>query len=188
MHGFHFLVLLVVGSAVRDTQCGFKVRAVARRAFLHNACTRRGAAAASRPAHAQAPPCLTMLRPRNPPHTLPISPLPHTHAHPPPPHVQLLTRGAARLVVPNQRLQRFAFDVELVYLGQRLRVPLGEVQVGAQGAKGKGEGGGVPLREVQVGAQGADWGKGGFCCSLPRVNESSRACGARGSATRLIAR
>ena len=25
MHGFHMLVTLVVGSAVRDTQCGFKV-------------------------------------------------------------------------------------------------------------------------------------------------------------------
>lgn len=25
MHGFHMLVMLVVGNAVRDTQCGFKV-------------------------------------------------------------------------------------------------------------------------------------------------------------------
>ena len=25
MHGFHFVVLLVAGSAVKDTQCGFKV-------------------------------------------------------------------------------------------------------------------------------------------------------------------
>ena len=27
MYGFHFVVLLVAGSAVKDTQCGFKVRA-----------------------------------------------------------------------------------------------------------------------------------------------------------------
>ena len=26
MHGFHFLVLLVAGGAIKDTQCGFKVR------------------------------------------------------------------------------------------------------------------------------------------------------------------
>ena len=25
MHGFHVLVMLVVGGAIRDTQCGFKV-------------------------------------------------------------------------------------------------------------------------------------------------------------------
>jgi hypothetical protein len=25
MHGFHFVVLLVAGGAVKDTQCGFKV-------------------------------------------------------------------------------------------------------------------------------------------------------------------
>lgn len=65
MHGFHFLVSLVVGRGVRDTQCGFK----------------------------------------------------------------LLSRSAARLLVPNQRLQRWAFDVELVALAQRLGVPMREVQV-----------------------------------------------------------
>lgn len=27
MHGFHVLVMLVVGGAIRDTQCGFKVGA-----------------------------------------------------------------------------------------------------------------------------------------------------------------
>lgn len=65
MHGFHFLVSLVVGRGVRDTQCGFK----------------------------------------------------------------LLSRAAARAMVPNQRLQRWAFDVELVALAQRLAIPSVEVQV-----------------------------------------------------------
>lgn len=48
--------------------------------------------------------------------------------------MQLLTRPAAQLLVPNQRLQRWAFDVELVYLAQRLGVPMAEVQVGGGGA------------------------------------------------------
>jgi len=65
MHGFHALVTLVVGNAIRDTQCGFK----------------------------------------------------------------LMTRPAAQLIIPNQRLQRWAFDVELVYLAQVLKVPMAEVQV-----------------------------------------------------------
>jgi dolichyl-phosphate beta-glucosyltransferase len=60
--GFHALVTLVVGGAVRDTQCGFK----------------------------------------------------------------LLTRAAARALLPNQRLQRWAFDVELVHAAQRLGVPMAE--------------------------------------------------------------
>ena len=34
MHGFHFVVLLVAGSAVKDTQCGFKVRAPACAQYL----------------------------------------------------------------------------------------------------------------------------------------------------------
>ena len=29
MHGFHFVVLVVAGGAVKDTQCGFKVSAAA---------------------------------------------------------------------------------------------------------------------------------------------------------------
>lgn len=65
MHGFHALVTVVVGGAIRDTQCGFK----------------------------------------------------------------LFTRGAARLLFPNQRLQRWAFDVELVRLAQTFKVPMAEVQV-----------------------------------------------------------
>ena len=31
--------------------------------------------------------------------------------------------------MPNQRLQRWAFDVELVHLAQSLKVPMAEVQV-----------------------------------------------------------
>jgi dolichyl-phosphate beta-glucosyltransferase len=42
---------------------------------------------------------------------------------------KLLTRPAARFVFPNQRLQRWAFDVELVYVAQSLKVPMSEVQV-----------------------------------------------------------
>ena len=65
MHGFHALVTLVVGNAIRDTQCGFK----------------------------------------------------------------LFTRRAASQLFPNQRLQRWAFDVELIYLAQKLKIPMAEVQV-----------------------------------------------------------
>lgn len=63
--GFHFLVLLVAGGAVRDTQCGFK----------------------------------------------------------------LLTRRTAKVMVSNQRLERWCFDVELIYLAQQLQIPVEEVQV-----------------------------------------------------------
>jgi dolichyl-phosphate beta-glucosyltransferase len=42
---------------------------------------------------------------------------------------KLFTRGAARLLFPNQRLQRWAFDVELVRLAQTFKVPIAEVQV-----------------------------------------------------------
>ncbi|EFN51845.1 hypothetical protein CHLNCDRAFT_27604 [Chlorella variabilis] len=65
MHGFHVLVMMVVGNQIRDTQCGFK----------------------------------------------------------------LFTRSAAQQLYSNQRLQRWCFDVELVYLAQRLKVPMAEVQV-----------------------------------------------------------
>ncbi|KAF6265307.1 nucleotide-diphospho-sugar transferase [Scenedesmus sp. NREL 46B-D3] len=65
MHGFHFLVTLVAGHAVADTQCGFK----------------------------------------------------------------LFTRRAAAVMYTNQRLQRWCFDVELLYLAQALGVPVKEVQV-----------------------------------------------------------
>jgi dolichyl-phosphate beta-glucosyltransferase len=43
--------------------------------------------------------------------------------------LQLMTRPAAQLLFPNQRLQRWAFDVELVHLAQVLKVPMAEVQV-----------------------------------------------------------
>ena len=125
MHGFHFLVMMVVGNAIRDTQCGFKVRRTASCA----ADTGAGALAASQPA---------CVRACTPPTHPPAGPL---YTRPTP--AQLLTRSAARLIVPNQRLQRFAFDVELIYLAQRLRVPLGEVQVrGDVHGEGRGGGGG----------------------------------------------
>jgi dolichyl-phosphate beta-glucosyltransferase len=65
MHGFHMLVVAVAGSAVKDTQCGFK----------------------------------------------------------------MFSRHAAALLYTNQRLQRWCFDVELLYLAGRLGVPVKEVQV-----------------------------------------------------------
>ena len=42
---------------------------------------------------------------------------------------KLFTRATARLLFPNQRLQRWAFDVELVRLAQVFGVPMAEVQV-----------------------------------------------------------
>lgn len=45
------------------------------------------------------------------------------------PGVQLFSRGAARLLYCNQRLQRWCFDVELLALARWLRVPVGEVAV-----------------------------------------------------------
>lgn len=65
MHGFHVLVMLVVGGAIRDTQCGFK----------------------------------------------------------------LMTRSAAQLLLSNTRLQRWCFDVELIYLARELKIPIVEVPV-----------------------------------------------------------
>lgn len=65
MHGFHFLVTLVAGKRIRDTQCGFKVRCPATAwqtcCLLQGACRRRLTPAAARAAlHAQerAPPLL----------------------------------------------------------------------------------------------------------------------------------
>lgn len=40
-----------------------------------------------------------------------------------------MTRKAARMMVPNQRLQRWAFDVELVHIAQAQHIPMSEVQV-----------------------------------------------------------
>jgi len=43
--------------------------------------------------------------------------------------LQLFTRSAARLLFSNMRLQRWCFDVELIYLAQRLSIPIKEVSV-----------------------------------------------------------
>jgi hypothetical protein len=40
------------------------------------------------------------------------------------PRMQLFTRRAAASIFSNQRLQRWCFDVELVYVAQRLGVPI----------------------------------------------------------------
>jgi len=42
---------------------------------------------------------------------------------------KLFNRKAAQVLVPNQRLQRWCFDVELTWLAHRLGVPVGEVGV-----------------------------------------------------------
>eukprot|EP00775_Hariotina_reticulata_P002221 gene2221-2534_t len=42
---------------------------------------------------------------------------------------KMFTRRAAATVYTNQRLQRWCFDVELIYLSRRLGVPIKEVQV-----------------------------------------------------------
>lgn len=46
---------------------------------------------------------------------------------------KMFSRHAAALLYSNQRLQRWCFDVELLYLCRRLRVPVQEVQVGVAG-------------------------------------------------------
>lgn len=43
--------------------------------------------------------------------------------------MQLFTRRAARLLYKNQRIKRWCFDVELIYLAQQLRIPIAEVPV-----------------------------------------------------------
>ena len=48
---------------------------------------------------------------------------------PQPGAAQLFTRKAAQALFPNQRLQRWCFDVELLYLASRLRIPLAETAV-----------------------------------------------------------
>lgn len=42
---------------------------------------------------------------------------------------QMFSRAAARLLFPNQRLQRWCFDVELIYLADKLDIPVCEVAV-----------------------------------------------------------
>lgn len=46
-----------------------------------------------------------------------------TYTHSP---AQLFTRQAAQLLYSNQRLQRWCFDVELLFLAQHLEVPVVE--------------------------------------------------------------
>lgn len=43
--------------------------------------------------------------------------------------VQLFTRRSARILFQNMRLQRWCFDVELVYLAHRLQIPIAEENV-----------------------------------------------------------
>ena len=43
--------------------------------------------------------------------------------------VQLFTRKAAQVLYSNQRLQRWCFDVELLFLAQHLGVPTVEASV-----------------------------------------------------------
>ena len=43
--------------------------------------------------------------------------------------LQLFTRKAAQALFPNQRLQRWCFDVELLFLATRLRIPVAETAV-----------------------------------------------------------
>ena len=43
--------------------------------------------------------------------------------------MQLFTRRAAQALFPNQRLQRWCFDVELLFLASRLQIPVAEVAV-----------------------------------------------------------
>lgn len=42
---------------------------------------------------------------------------------------KLLTRPTARLCFPSLHIERWAFDVELIYIAERLRIPTGEVAV-----------------------------------------------------------
>ena len=44
-------------------------------------------------------------------------------------HLQLFTRKSARLLFSNLRLQRWCFDVELVYLAHRFKIPVVEENV-----------------------------------------------------------
>ena len=43
--------------------------------------------------------------------------------------VQLFTRKTAQLLYSNQRLQRWCFDVELLFLAQLLKIPIVETSV-----------------------------------------------------------
>lgn len=43
--------------------------------------------------------------------------------------LQLFTRRTAKLLFTNLRLQRWCFDVELIYLARRFKVPIAEESV-----------------------------------------------------------
>ena len=43
--------------------------------------------------------------------------------------MQLFTRKTAAILFSNMRLQRWCFDVELIYIAQRLSIPVAEVPV-----------------------------------------------------------
>lgn len=51
--------------------------------------------------------------------------------------LQLFTRKAAQILYCNQRLQRWCFDVELLFLAQRLAVPVVETSVNWTEVPGK---------------------------------------------------
>ncbi len=42
---------------------------------------------------------------------------------------KMLSRSAAQRIVPNIHLDRWIFDVELIYLAERLGVPIAEVPI-----------------------------------------------------------
>lgn len=42
---------------------------------------------------------------------------------------KLMSRQAARAIIPNLRLNRWIFDVELIYLAEKLAIPIQEVPV-----------------------------------------------------------
>ena len=134
MRGFHLLVLFVAGGSVRDTQCGFKVLCFPALPLydLKLSPCMLGASCGQNMSAVALPmwschdhfktlqlalqsrylpwPCNGALR------RLTL-------------HVQLFTRQAVRTLYSNQRLQRWCFDVELLFLARRCGVPVGEVAV-----------------------------------------------------------
>ena len=49
---------------------------------------------------------------------------------------KLFTREAVQAIMPSQHVERWAFDVELLYLAQRLKMPISEVAVNWQEIEG----------------------------------------------------
>ncbi|KZS15250.1 Dolichyl-phosphate beta-glucosyltransferase [Daphnia magna] len=50
---------------------------------------------------------------------------------------KLLTRPTARLCFPNLHIERWAFDVELIYIAEYMNIPTGEVSVRWMEIEGK---------------------------------------------------